>query len=254
MSDERGLGYKPDPDPTRLQRLGSGYRGAKARIRSVALPSKGGFAREPWHIWQNGYEACTGFAMVKGVHAMTGEKLSPYVPYFFARLYDLGLSNMADIGARPSLVTLAAEKHGAPPYEGWHPKRSDFDINREPGYMARMSGQKFKIDLRPIYATGSRLVERVVDSLNRKQAVVLTVRVDESFSKAEGVIPGSSGSVRGKHLVFLDRFRTEQRRLDWEVRADNSWRGWGVDGLQWLSAARVAEAPWAAFIKGVRRL
>lgn len=249
--EDRKSGYLPDPVP-RI-RIGSAWRGAKARIRSLSLPKKGGMYREIWKLNQNGFNSCTDNAISKAVYLKTGEKYSTVFDYFYSRAYDLGAENVADVGARPGLVVKACREHGRPPYDAWSARSAGFSINEIPPGIVRMRAQKLKLDLRAIYARGDRLVNRIVDSLHRDQPVVLTVKVDQGFLTGKGTIAGAHGEIKGLHLICLDHFRTRPSDGKFEIHCENSWRNWGDNGGQWLSPERVGESTWAAYLNRIIR-
>lgn len=225
------------------------------RLRAGSLPDSGGFDVEPWVLDQDGEQSCTGHAVAEMLYLKTGRRTSPQFPWSYARAHDVGsFGAIANAGVTAGALTRALDWHGTCRFEEWNRWLAGYERDGEPSAIARLNAQHFLIELRPILSSGDALVERIVDSLHRKQPTCVTVDVDDEYLESRGYVGPQTERGRGLHLIACDRFR---RRTDgrYDIRTIGSYgTGHGDRGLTWLHPDRVGKAAWVMYLSRVRNL
>jgi hypothetical protein len=214
------------------------------------LPNSGGVTREPWILDQGQTNSCTGHNGVQLVYGLTGDRCSPWFPWFFGRMHDGEKLPPRNVGVRSSSMLRALRNHGTVLHEHWCDGVPGFRTNKLPPGLLRQRAQKHNVDVAAINASGGALVDRIVNALAQGLPCGLVVRVDEAFERArENVVGRESGSIRGLHIITPWRFVMDGGYV---ISCVNSWgRGHGDSGIVHLSAERVAQAPFACIAKGV---
>ncbi len=223
----------------------SDLRFGAVQDRISSLNDQGGFDSDEWALWQDG-ESCTGHMLTRAGFWMTGIKFSPYQPWYWGRVRDLGPDNVFNIGVSPRSMSAAVSKHGMCRWEAYNPKSPGYDRNGKPPGMARMQAQDADVKLRPIFSSGDRLCERLADSLERKRAVGLVVVVDEAYKNPDGELVGPPSGSGGLHIVGCDQYRKDSDGRIW-LREEGSW---GIRrGRKWLHPDRVGRSVWACDVE-----
>ncbi len=249
LTDLRGTGWRPSPPPSLAQRAASKMRASVALIGALSRPSEGGLDAEPWILDQGKSEACGGHWAAQAIYLLTGRKVSPWFPWWFARAYDQ-LPNRPNLlpneGATFVSILQALREHGACPYSEWSEGTPQFSWTRIPAGLARATAQKFNLRTDPIWETGNTALESVLQALLAKKPVGVVVNVDAGFqTPIDGVVGPESGNSRGRHFIVANRFRTVHTAAGPRVLVNviNSWgAGWGVNGCAWLDEQRIKDA------------
>jgi hypothetical protein len=230
------------------ERLGSPLLAAHDLGPIGSFGDEGGFDAEPWILDQVG-ESCTGHVAAQWDYLLTGERGSPYFPWYWGRVWDSGPDMVFNVGVSLGAMRKAFEAHGVCPWEQWNPKTPGFERDGVPPALARMRAQKRNLDCTVLYDSGRALAERVASELDRQRPCGFVVVVDEAFSSyREGVLGVATGG-GGFHILAIDRYRVRSGRI--ELRGVNSWGQWGEGGLCWVSEERLAQSPAVVSCRGV---
>jgi hypothetical protein len=230
------------------ERPGAQILGAHDFEQIGSFPAEGGFDAEPWILDQFG-ESCTGHVAAQWDYLLTGEKGSPYFPWYWARVWDSGPDMVFDVGASLGAVKMAFEKHGICPWDEWNPTLPHFEINGVPPALSRMKAQKKNLDVTVLYDSGRELAERVASELSRGRPCAFVAVVDAAMSNYRGGVLERAKSGGGFHIMTIQRYRTRNGRI--EVGGPNSWnRFWGEDGWYWADEERLAQAPAVVSCRG----
>lgn len=242
------LGFRLDvPLLEEIQHSERRLGGVLERVGEV--PDEVGFDADLWPLWQDG-PSCTGHFLVRAGYWMTGEQWSPYQPWWWGRVIDGGDPDaLLEVGVRTRAMVKAAGKHGMCPWDSYNPQSPGYSRIGPPPAMARMQAQEKLMVVRPIFATGDLLGQRLADSLHRGQACGVVVEVDEAYDRPDGDLVGPlRGPSRGLHIVGCDRARRVAPGR-FEVREEGSWgRG---RGRKWLHPDRVGAAPAAYYVESI---
>jgi len=240
-------------------------RSALGRVGAIGLsrPTRHTIGK-PRILEQHG-NSCVGHCLFqqerlwRQANGALGRDVSPYYPYWWARRRAVtDEAFITDMGCQPYHAVRAASKHGLVPLDDWAPwGPRGFGIDTPPPATLRIRAQRVSMTLRPIYATGDAMVERVVDSLAQNRPVMLAVAVDDAFMSDGGsdVIRAPRGSTAGMlHAVTAYGYRAAEGAGYWQVRIANSWgERWRDRGRAWLGHGAVAAARWAGELVSVRR-
>lgn len=249
---DRGLGWLPDPAPTVADRVASKARTARALVGAVLRAPSGGITADPWILNQGSSSACTGHFAAEAIYALTGERCSPWFPWWFGRAYDADPRHITDTGVSMRAMRRALAQHGSPRIELWGPGTLGFARNAPPSGMARAEAQKRNLDVVPILETGGAALSAVLDALSRQRPVGIVVEVDDAFDNPkDGYVGPQTGDSRGRHIITGWRYRTLDSGAV-RVLAANSWgRDYGINGTCWLDASRIRNAVSLCVARGV---
>jgi hypothetical protein len=236
VTDPRPTGWVDDPPGTL-----DGYEppmGAEPPSDASELP------REPWtDLFQEG-QSCTVNGLVEADYEITGEKNSPYVPWWFARAEEYGPTDeMPDVGLSMFQFARAAREHGVCRMDLWSPGTPGFSIHRKPPALARIDAQRRNADIAVVVGVGVSMVEVFARAIDDVHVPLVVVNVDRAFEQFRGtlandVIGDQTGPTIARHLMAArkQRLRNGVR----EMLVVNTWRNWGERNQAWVTAARLA--------------
>ncbi len=249
MLNDRGRGWVPDAPPTSEERARH-LEHTAALIGAAAAPkTEGGLDRAPWVLDQLDSEACTMHAGAGWLYGLTGFRGSPWVPWWLARMDDLRATDKhpPNVGVSVSAMLRTMERHGFPTANSWGPGAPGFDAvpaySGVPPALARIGAQQHKLDVIPIWDSGSDAVDALCAGLDARQPGGIVVKADSVFENpVDGVVGPENGEDVDSHLVAIWRYRTATDGSR-EALAVNSWGiSYGIGGTVWLSEARIRAA------------
>ena len=268
----RKLGYI-HREPSLFVKAGSAVR--SRRVPDSFEPTRHPEFAKRWTfpLDQGETSACTGFWAAKAyeltilVRHGVELQISPLAAYYWgrARLAERNSSGQPivdDSGAYTGDVLWAANSIGVCPERSW-PQRRHFaeHVNDAPGLdcvsAAKRTRQLYPATARQIVASGERLVQRVLHSLDLGQYVGVAVPVSHDFMDDQSSVVRGLGNDYGLHQVgVIDWRKTEAG--EFELLVANSWgAGWGGKrgdgvaplGCRWASSAFVAQAVHACYLE-----
>ena len=245
--------------PTVLERVGSAARGRRVPegFRPLLHPA----LREQWgQVWDQGVNACTGFALTKLVsvmHAcrMPGASAPPALSAFsvYTAARRRRTKNITDTGAATRDAVWAWNRVGACTERLWPSWSLDKPLQRRhvndyPSGMrraevltsARYWRHELAIRCRPIIDRPSRIPERIAHSLDKLQGVLVAIPISDDFDRGTGVIQ-MQPPTRGWHLVAVIDWRSRDGAIEFLIA--NSWgEDWGEGGFRWASRGFIAQS------------
>lgn len=237
------------PEPGLPEAVIGAHRSHTSFLAAQARPLEGGLEREVWELFQEG-ESCTGHFAVESTYGLTGIKCSPYPPWWAARAYDAPLAPIRNVGCSTASFVRALREHGACEWRHWNPESFGFDINKVPPGLARLNGQRHKLDLVPLYGDREQIVEAALVSLSRGCPVGIVVGTTEQFDRPiDGEIGPIVETVPGDHIVTGWRYRQRDGRR--QVLAVNYWPNWGIGNCAWLDESWIAASEFVCSARGV---
>lgn len=243
-----GVGWVPERGP---RRVAGQALGVVRRLSALATSSRGGVPRDPWILNQGSQNACTGHNGAQLVYGLTGAKVSPWMLWLYGRLRDGATpETLSNVGVRTSAMLAAFRKHGSCYYDAWRPGLDGFAYDEQPPALLRMQAQRYNLSVTPLYDSGQRLVDLIVDGLSRQRPCGLVVRVDAGFDRAKSDPVGpESGKTRGDHIISPWSFYKSPN--GYVIECVNSWgTGHGDGGIVRLTAERVGQSPFACVATG----
>jgi hypothetical protein len=161
-----------------------------------------------------------------------------YVPYWHARRRRA--KKPTDSGAYASDLVWAVNNYSVPPM----PQESDGAyalqaLTSEPKAVRDFQALNVKVTTGPIYATGSRLVDRIIDSALKKMPVQICLPVDRSILDApnNSVVEAPSKPMDIGHATSLVAARMRNGRR--ELKVFTNWRN---PSFLWLPEDYVGKA------------
>lgn len=211
------------------------------------LPDEAMIARPIWVTDQGATEACTAHMGIRAIYGLTGEKCSPAVPWWAARLCDRPGEPLQNVGVSMAAFLSGLGEHGAAP-EGVGPEIGPLE---DPPALARQLAQQGKrnLELVPVWGTGSMVLAAVRAALADGLPVGIALMADKEYREAKGGRVGpemGNPDEDGMHEVVLWGFRSA------DFWHSGSWGlGYGVAGCAWLDESRIANSPSIVIAKAV---
>lgn len=250
MSDERPCGYLLDtPDPP--ERVTEDVLLGAADLVGT-IPHFASIPQPEWITQQRG-PSCTGHYWAEAVYGMTGEKQSPYLPFYYGLMHDFSGNEAAiDVADGVSMRSTidAAKVHGSCKWDLWNPSSPGFKPIARPPALARLDAQRHNVDSVRIYASGGNApVEAVCAAIAAGRPVGIVVRVDKEFDRPISgyVAPDGGGTARGSHIITGWSYRTLENG-ERRVRALVHWgKGFGTNGGVELDPDRILKSPFLCY-------
>lgn len=263
----RGLGYR-HRTPTLTERAGSAWRSRRVPdgFRPSHHPPFPALFQRFGPMDQGTLSACTGFALAMGATIQSVAEgasrvvpLSPRVPYWAARRREARADELVrDEGAYVDDVVWAFNSFGATDEPPWMQDLSAQTVNERPPPSAFRAAYRVRSELqlrlRPIVASGERLVQRITHSLHEGEVCFVALPVGESFLDPgpSPIGPQPLERALGYHFVCLLDWQRRHGggRGDYELLCGNSWGWWwGQAGMAWLSPELVQQSLGAWYLE-----
>ena len=252
MSAERPCGYVLDraDDPSRV---GEDVLLGASELAGFIPPSTA--IQQPLWITEQRGPSCTGHYWAEAIYGMTGEKQSPYLPFYFGLMHDYGGNEGAiEVASGVSMAsTLAAvREHGSCLWKFWNPSSFGFTPTGRPPALGRVDAQKRNVDAIRIYSVGGdSAVESVCAAIAAGRPPGIVVRVDDAFDNpnpVDGYVgPQTGRHERGLHIITGWSYRTLQNG-ERRVSALVHWGPrFGLNGLVELDPDRIRRAPFLCY-------